>query len=371
MAESVKNDILQVVEEHIGKIKNKDFNVYFFVLDTKGNPSGSLEYIYQTALILHNKGYRVSMLHNDKEFVGVGGWLGEEYANLKHMNTELENVEVSPSDFLFIPEIFASVAVKTKDMPCKRILIVQNYNHLAEFMPVTASMYDLRLSDIITTTKVQEGILHDYFPGMKTHIVSPCIKKMFRDNDQPRKLVVNVVSKTTTDVNRIIKPFYWKYPIYKWISFRDLRGLSQDEFCEALRDGAITIWIDDDTNFGYSALEAMRCGTILLAKQPSTFTDWNIDEEKKSLTDACLWFSHVDDVPDMLASVIRTWTLDAIPAEIFENQKKLNDRYTVEGMEKEIEHVYEKTLFEGRISEFDEFKAQAKSKNNATKKQGE
>ena len=370
MAEDKKKEFLQAVEENLAKIKNKDFNVYFFVLDTKGNPSGSLQYIYETALILSKKNYKVTMLHNEKDFVGVGEWMGEEYASLKHMNIETENVEASLSDFLFIPEIFMSVATKTKGLPCKRVVIVQNYGHLAEFMPVSVTFDNLKITDVITTTKVQSGIIKGYFPHVRTHIVSPSIKKMFRDNDAPRKLVVNVISRNTTDVNRIVKPFYWKYPIYKWISFRDLRGLSQDVFCDALRDAAITIWIDEDTNFGYSALEAMRCGTILMAKQPSTFTDWNIDDEKNKLTDACLWFSHVDDVPDMLASVIRTWTLDGIPEEVYENQKKFNDLYTIEGMEKEIEYVYEKTLFEGRISEFEEVLAQGK-KNKTTKKKEE
>ena len=37
------------IEKEIEKITNKQSNIYFFVLDTKGNPSGSLEYIYKLA----------------------------------------------------------------------------------------------------------------------------------------------------------------------------------------------------------------------------------------------------------------------------------------------------------------------------------
>ena len=75
MAELNKEEMIQIVEENIKRIEDKDFNVYFYVLDTKGNPSGSLEYIYQTALTLQNLGYKVTMLHQDKDFVGVGEWL--------------------------------------------------------------------------------------------------------------------------------------------------------------------------------------------------------------------------------------------------------------------------------------------------------
>ena len=112
MAELNKEEMIQIVEENIKRIENKDFNVYFYVLDTKGNPSGSLEYIYQTALTLQNLGYKVTMLHQDKDFVGVGEWLGEKYSEIPHkfVGTETEqpneNIQISASDFLFIPEIF-------------------------------------------------------------------------------------------------------------------------------------------------------------------------------------------------------------------------------------------------------------------------
>ena len=83
-------EMLKVVEENIKRLENKDYSLYFFVLDTKGNPSSALEYIYQTALTLHKLGYKVKMLHEEKDFIGVGDWLGEEYANLPHANVETE-----------------------------------------------------------------------------------------------------------------------------------------------------------------------------------------------------------------------------------------------------------------------------------------
>ena len=277
------------------------------------------------------------------------------------LRTHLENIEISASDFLFIPEIFSDVITRTVNLPCKRVIIMQNYNQFAEFMPATATPERLKIFDIITTTKVQEGIIHSYFPSVKTHVVSPSIQNMFRPNTKPKKLIVNLVSKRTEDVNRIIKPFYWKYPIYQWVTFNDLRGLSQEAFCENLRNGAITVWVDDETNFGYSALEAMRCRSIVLGKLPDTLSDWNVEADSNgndTITDACLWFEHVDDVPDMLAKLIRSWTLDNIPQSIYDNLEKLDGFYTKETQEKEIERVYVKELFEKRISDFKEVLAQ-------------
>jgi len=365
MAELNREEMIKTIEESISKIEKKDFNVFFYILDTKGNPSGSLEYIYQTAYVLKELGYNVTMIHNEKEeFIGVGDWLGKKYAELPHKNVETENVEISASDFLFIPEIFSNVMTQTKTLPCKRILILQNYNFLPEFLPISTDFENLKIFDAITTTKVQEKKLKEYFPEIQTHVVSPSIKPIFRDSNKPRKLIINVISKTQEDVYRVMKPFYWKYPVYKWVSFRELRGFDQETLSDALRESPITIWIDDKTNFGYTALEALRCGNIVLAKIPETLSDWNVvvdDKGEAHLTDACIWFNHIDDVPDMLASVVRTWTLDKVPDEVYSNMHKLDKLYTQETQEKEIEHVYSE-IFAKRVNDFKEVLTQIKDK---------
>lgn len=354
MAELTKNEMLRIVEENISKLKNKDFNLYFFVLDTKGNPSSSLEYIYQTALVLTNKGYRVSLLHQEKDFIGVREWLGDEYADLPHLNIETDNVDITPSDFIFIPEIFANVMMQTKKLPCKRVVLVQNYNHITEFMPVSQTYENLNITDVIVTTKTQEKKVKDWFPTVRTHIVSPSIKPVFRNNTEPRKLLINIISKDQSAINQIVKPFYWKNPVYKWVSFRDLRGVPQDMFAEALRESAITIWADDTTNFGYTLLEALRCGGVVLAKIPNNLSDWMIDDEQ--ITNSVLWFNNLDDIPNILVNVIRSWTMDAVPEDVYEKQLSFSDLYSEDTQEKEIEEVYIKGLIERRLKEFEETK---------------
>lgn len=356
MAKSKNKELIGIIEENIAKIENKEFTVYFFIIDTKGNPSGNVEYTYQLALQLSRLGYNVVMLHNEKDFIGVEEWLGSEYANLPHKNIEKENVEISAADFLFIPEYNLDAAVQTKELPCKRVLIAYNFDHICDFMPITANMEILKIHDVITTTKVQEGIIKTYFPEVKTHVVSPSINDVFTDNgDKPQNLVVNIVAKNQSHINRIVKPFFWKNPLYKWVSFRDLRGFSQEAFAEALKNGAITIWIDDSTPFGFSALEAMRSGSILLAKTPIRLTDWMIthkDDGSIDLTDACLWFESLDSLPDMIVSIVRNWTLDQIPHEIYDNQKLMNGRYTKETQAKEIEMVFGNEIFKQRAEDY-------------------
>ena len=358
-----KEEMLRIVDENIAKLKNKEYTLYFFVLDTKGNPSNSLEYIYQTAYVLSQRGHKVIMLHQEKEFIGVGDWMGEEYASLPHMNIETDNVEVSPSDFLFIPEIFANVMLQTKKLTCKRVVIVQNYANITEFMPVSQTLDGLGIIDAVVTSKFQEEKLKSFFPNVRTNIVQPSIRKVFRkNNDIPRKLIINIIAKDQSDANRIVKPFYWKHPIYRWVSFRDLRGVSKNVMAEALREAAITIWVDDKTEFGVSLLEAVKCGGLVIAKVPNTIQEWmkNGDE----LTNSILWFNDLDEVSDLLPSVIRSWTTDTVPSEVYENQETLTPLFTEDIQTLEIIECYEKNIINKRLKDFEEAKVDVENNVN-------
>ena len=41
-----KNQMIERITAEIKKIDDKSFTFFFYVIDTKGNPSGSLGYIY-------------------------------------------------------------------------------------------------------------------------------------------------------------------------------------------------------------------------------------------------------------------------------------------------------------------------------------
>ena len=51
-------------------------------------------------------------------------------------------------------------------------------------------------------------------------------------DDTSRKLIINLLVKEQSDANKIVKPFYWKNPLYRWVSFRDLRGLPKNILSE-------------------------------------------------------------------------------------------------------------------------------------------
>jgi hypothetical protein len=356
---------LSRIQEEIDKINKKENHIYFFVIDTKGNPSGSLEYIYNLASILKDNDYNVTMLYQEENFVGVRDWLGDKYADLEHADISKGDVSVSPSDILFIPELFSNIMGQTKNLPCKRIVILQNYDYVLEQIPLSVQWGDYGIMEALVNTDINAELIKSIFPYIKTNVVTPYISPIFGTTLAPKKMIINIVAKDQRNVNRIVKPFYWKYPTYKWVSFRDLRGLSKEDFASALREAAITIWVDEDTNFGYSAIEAMKSGSIVIAKIPEIAQKWMESDEKDSvgLSNCCVWFDNFHSLHKQIASVVRAWTVDNVPNEIFEESKKVTEMFSYENT-KDMLITYINGVLNNRKQEMEVLINQIKSQNS-------
>lgn len=381
-------EIVQRIENEIGKLKDKSFKVLFYVPDAKNNATGYVSYIYQMALTLQQLGYNVKMLYQldneytteelkkldldnqpideNRVFVGVTESLGEKYAALQHANIQNEELEVSPSDFLIIPEVYSSVMNQTKKLSCKRIVLTQNYNYLTDFIQVGVSWANFGITDTITSCLNQAELVNSVFPYVKTKVLTPYIPSYFYEGNEPKKLVVNIITKSQKDANKIIKPFYWKYPIYKWVSFRDLRSYPREMFADYLREGAITIWVDSDTQFGYAPLEAIKSGNIVIGKIPELIPEWMLSEDKTQLLDNGIWFNDINSVHKIIADVVRTWMNDDIPTEITDAMKETAKKYSFDEYKTNLDNLINSYIDE-RVKEFEEVITVAKSKINEEK----
>ena len=71
------------------------------------------------------------------------------------------------------------------------------------------------------------------------------------------------------------------------------------------------------------------------------------------LTDGPIWFTNFKDLPDMLASVVRTWTLDEMPEEVYKNEEKFTGMYSEDKQKQEILEQYVDGLFRSRKEELE------------------
>ena len=342
---------IREIEASIKQITSKKNKLLFFVADSKGTPIGSLAYIYGIAYQLKQMGYNVFMLYAEKDFVGVHDWLGEKYAKLPHLNATKDILDVAPCDILFIPELYSSVMGETKNLHCKKVAILESFNYMTELIPFGATWESMGVHDCITTSDALKERLLEVFPNVKTYVIRPVIEDLFKENNSGiKQLIVNIVTKEERYVNGVVKTFKWRHPEYGFVTFRYINGKSREEFAKYISEGEITIWLDYETDFGYSALEAMACGNIIIGKIPENAPEWMVTEEGK-LRDNGVWFYNMRQLPDILANVIGAVLHENIPQELHDEVDKTLNMYTQEGQNNDIKEVIEKNIIAERTNE--------------------
>ena len=217
-------ELKKQIEEQVSQIKTvlenletKNFNLYFFTLDSKGNPTAGIANIYEHVKLLNELGYKAAILHEKNDYKlkgdengqGIAEWLGEEYAALPHVSIESQQLNVSPADFIVIPEIFSNIMDQVKGFPCKKIVFSQSYDYLLELLPIGKRWnVDYGFNDVITTSVKQAQYLSTLFPSLNTHIVPVSIPSYFKDSDKPKVPVVALLTRNPGDAAKIAKSFY-------------------------------------------------------------------------------------------------------------------------------------------------------------------
>ena len=314
----------ELVEKIKGSIKNieeKKNRIYFFVQDTRGNAKASIVYIYEMAMTLHKNGYSVIMLHEKNDFTSVSNWLDKEYETLIHQSVEGTNLQIAPEDILVIPEIFGYVMEQVKNLPCGKIVLCQAVDHMLETLTPGTSWSQLGFYKCITTSESLEQAISKVMKKVSVEIIQPVISEKFRKQQYPPKPIIGIHSREQREGINLIKQFYLKYPQYRFFTFRDLRGLSQEEFANSLQDCFLGVWSDYTSSFGTFPLECMKSGVPVLGRIPYTKPEWM--NEKNGV-----WVDNPTQMSDIIADIIQTWLEDNLVPELYTEGSETAERYS-------------------------------------------
>jgi hypothetical protein len=309
------------VKQSIQNLKDKNSRIYFLIQDTKGNAKASVRLIYQMAKSLLDAGFNPIILHEKKEYAGVVAWLDEEYMSIPHRAIEGQNLEIAPEDFIVVPEVFGYVMEQIKNLPCGKIVFTQNYNHIVETLQPGQNWAQYGFFKCLTTTTKQQEYIETVMRQSSFDIIKPLITDSFYPKNVPPMPIIGVHTKNQEDTINIIKTFYLKFPQYRWFTFRDLRGLSEKEFSNSLRDCFVSVWIDDESGFGTFPLESMASAVPVIGKVPNIQPEWMNDDNG-------VWITNKTLICDFIADYIQNWLEDNIKTELYENMKKTVEKYT-------------------------------------------
>jgi hypothetical protein len=351
------------IEGLLQKLHDKDFGLYFFTLDTKGNPTAGIANIYEHVKLLNELGYKACILHEKNDYKlkgdengqGLADWLGQEYAELPHVSIEGQQLNIGPADFIVIPEIFSSIMDQVKGFPCKKIVFSQSYDYLLELLPIGKRWnVDYGFNDVITTTKKQAQYLSTLFPSIDLHVVPVSIPSYFKDSDKPKQPIVSVLTRNQGDAAKIAKAFYLQFPMYKWVTFKELRGLSRKKFATELAKSCLAVWVDDTSGFGTFPLEAIECNTPIIGKIPNLVPEWMETKDEQGnpiINNNGVWTNTTLNLPELIATYLKVWLEDSVPSELLESMEATKGKYTEDRQKAELEIVYN-NLIKSRIEEF-------------------
>ena len=338
---------IQKLEKSIDNMKSKLSRVYFIVQDTKGNAKASVRYIYQMAMALKNSGYNPIMLHEKPDYFGVSSWLDEEYMSIEHRSIEGTSLEVSPDDLIIVPEIYGFIMDQITKLPCGKIVLSQAFDHVFETLQPGQTWAQLGFYKCITTTNKQKELIESVMRNVSVDVVEPCITDSFEKIEFPPKTIINIHTRDHRDTTNLIKTFYAKFPQYRWITFRDLRGLSEVEFAKAMNESFVSIWVDQASSFGTFPLESMKMGIPVLGLVPDNVPTWMNEDNG-------LWVNNKTIIVDVLADFIQNWLEDNINPELFENiQKTVDSLKTLEQFNEDTIELFSK-VFDVRIASFED-----------------
>lgn len=314
-------ELKEKISLSIERIENKENKIFFFVQDTRGNAKASLVYLYDMAYTLHKDGYTVVMLHEKPDYTKIGEWSDVKYDELTHQSIEGTNLEVAPEDIMVVPEIFGFVMEQIKNLPCGKIVITQAYDHVLETLTPGTSWAQLGFFKCITTSETQKNQIEKLMKRVTVDVIPPVISDKFVKQKYPAKPIIAVHTRDQRDGINLIKQFYLKYPQYRFFTFRDLRGVSMDEFANAIQDAFLGVWIDPTSGFGTFPLECMKVGVPVLGLKPNLRPEWLEDKNG-------IWVDNQIMMVDIIADLIQTWLEDNILKELYVEASNTVEKYT-------------------------------------------
>ena len=336
------------LENSIENMKNKSIRIYFLVQDTKGNAKASVRYIYQMAMSLKKSGYNAIILHEKPDYFGVSSWLDETYMNeLEHKAIEGTNLEVSPEDLIVIPELYGFIMEQIKKLPCGKVVLSQSYDYIFDTLQPGDTWSQFGFLKCITTSEKQKEWIKNTMRNVSIDVIEPVISDNFKKQVLPPKTVINIHTREHRDTTNTIKAFYSRFPQYRWFTFRDLRGLSELEFSEKMKDSFVSIWVDPIAGYGTFPLESIKMGIPVIGVVPNMVPEWMNENNG-------IWINNPNILVDVIADFVQNWLEDNINTELYNEMEKTSEKLiSIEKFEEGVNNVFDE-MIKTRLNTFSE-----------------
>ena len=333
-------DRIEKLNEILNNINSNSYNVYLYVPSIPDTVySMAVEEIYRICFFLRKNNYNAFLITGEDEKepeFKIPVFIPEELRSLPHLSPRKDNINVSVNDVLIVPEFFVNVMHQISDakIQCEKIVLCQSQAYMLDSLPPNHTWAAWGFNTILTTSEELKNFIQrnsrvsynieNYKIGIPDYFKSSKIKKP----------IIMYFSRNDSDIKRLSKIFFMKYPELSWVLFERVQGsepfITREALAQKMGETPVLLWLDKDAGFGTLPLEAMKSGAIVIGMVPE------IEKEYIKENDTAIWSSSIEVLAEQLGIVIKEWLIDNIPTIVYENMEKVSSQYTEENHEKTL-----------------------------------
>lgn len=258
------------IQEVIDKVENGDYKCYFYCPDYE-KPSGGIKVLYDHVKCMNENGFNGVVIHKKTGFRPE--WLDEfyeidaetgQYKGIPTIYLDDENLGIGMEDFFFIPEGIPNVMknLAEQNAPCKRIVFCQNWYYVLNSLPVGVYWNHFGITDCMSVSNIQSDYLKMIMPFLKIkNVVGHIPDDVFYPPEKKtqKKLQVAFIPSrfdNGTKSANVIKTFFSLYPFLRFIEFKQVGGMTNEQYAELLRESAFYVHFDEYSSWGTAPIEA-------------------------------------------------------------------------------------------------------------------
>lgn len=324
---------IEKLQLSIDKIDNKQNKIMFY-LPSVPQASGGVGVVYSHAKRLHDLGYDVIILHDEKDYAKPT-WLGSEYCDLKHLLTS-SKPQIFPEDILVYPEGFSNIMQQTASLTCIKVVLCQSHAYVLPSLVTAMNWSSFGIKNVLVVQEPLKEYIHKVFGAhlFDVKVLAPSIdENIFKPSGKIKKPIVAVSARDQSHLMNLAKHFYTTYPQYKMVSFKDMRDLSRKDFASVLDEAFLGVWIDRVAGFGTFPIECAKVNTPFIALVPDMIPEYAHE-------DRGVWVSSQLDLADVVAKFVASWLEDKVPVELMAGIGELATQYSKVDEDKGIEEIY-------------------------------
>lgn len=361
MEKSLLENNVAVLSEAIDRLENKSSRI-LFILPEYDRPSGGMAMTYSTIKHLNDNGYNAKIVFKTSSFDPK--WKPSRYPTSVEKLGLSDGFDIRVDDIIILPEGLMDVAknlIESK-VPCKIIIFCQNWYYVLNSLAAGMTWDKFGIRDCISISGMQTKYINSIMPNVRVKNVNGRVDPT--DLTPPKNMIKKIPTVAFIPSRwdnglksyNVIKTFYCLYDHLKWVTFKEIKGMSNDDFCDTLNKCAFYCHFDEYSSWGTAPIEAWinKCYV-------AGWDGFGGREYMKPVgsPDGNTWLAPNGDIIALaiqLGRMIESWIVSDIPDDYWKSAQTAVDMFSPQKEEESILNVYGE-YFSERMTELKSIKA--------------